>query len=145
MASKQDFTAPVRDVRRMADTLAMAGFAFGTEVDTVIVATGPHSPLLWKREFPNAYKWLFNSPVAARVLVQKTAFEVYPNPGVNGRLRVRASANQKNGAVVVYNSLGEQVRKATMVNGRAEIDVDALPAGVYRVRVGGSVNAWVKQ
>lgn len=58
-APGEQAAAYLRDQRRMIDTLAAAGFTIGTEVHSLIHADGRHSEWFWRREFPNAYRWLF--------------------------------------------------------------------------------------
>jgi hypothetical protein len=48
------------DLRRMADTLAAAGFALGGDVRATIRPDGMHAEWYWRREFPQAYRWLFH-------------------------------------------------------------------------------------
>lgn len=55
----------VRDHRRMIDTLAVAGFGIGADVDAFIRADGAHAEWFWRREFPAAYRWLFAGTQAA--------------------------------------------------------------------------------
>ncbi|HET6765590.1 MAG TPA: alpha/beta hydrolase-fold protein, partial [Longimicrobiaceae bacterium] len=47
------------DQRRMIDTLALAGFRVGVQVDSAIRADGMHAEWFWRREFPAVYRWLF--------------------------------------------------------------------------------------
>ena len=48
------------DLLRMADTLAAAGFALGGDVRATIRPDGTHAEWFWRREFPQAYRWLFH-------------------------------------------------------------------------------------
>jgi metallo-beta-lactamase class B len=49
---------PVRDQRRMVDTLIAAGFP-RSALRSVVFADGRHAEWFWRREFPAAYRWLF--------------------------------------------------------------------------------------
>jgi metallo-beta-lactamase class B len=49
----------VRDHQRMVDALAAAGFRPGEAVRAYVRADGTHSEWFWRREFPDAYRWLF--------------------------------------------------------------------------------------
>jgi predicted alpha/beta superfamily hydrolase len=51
----------VNDQRRMIDTLAKAGFRVGAQVGSAVRADGEHREWFWRREFPLAYRWLFDS------------------------------------------------------------------------------------
>jgi len=48
------------DHRRMADTLAAAGFRPGVNVRAYLRGDGQHSEWFWRREFPAAVLWLFD-------------------------------------------------------------------------------------
>jgi len=48
------------DHLRMVDTLAAAGFRPGVEVEAHLRPEGTHSEGFWRREFPAAYRWLFD-------------------------------------------------------------------------------------
>ena len=59
---------PARDQREMIDSLVAAGFPVGAALQSFIPADGKHAEWFWRREFPDAYRWLFNGspPNAAR-------------------------------------------------------------------------------
>lgn len=50
-----------RDQERMIATLTAAGFRPGSEIFATIAADGAHSEWFWRREFPAAYRFLFES------------------------------------------------------------------------------------
>ncbi|MBV9774887.1 MAG: phosphonate ABC transporter ATP-binding protein [Gemmatimonadetes bacterium] len=54
--------AYVRDQARMVETLTVAGFRDGTEVTAAVRPDGKHAEWFWRREFPAAYRWLFDDP-----------------------------------------------------------------------------------
>ena len=58
---------------------------------------------------------------------------IYPNP-VTNRLTVETSGSDEE--VVLYDVLGRVVQRTRLVAGKASLDLSALPAGVYVVRVG---------
>jgi len=51
---------PARDQREMVDSLVAAGFPVGAALQSFIPADGKHAEWFWRREFPDAYRWLFN-------------------------------------------------------------------------------------
>jgi predicted alpha/beta superfamily hydrolase len=59
---------PARDQREMIDSLVTAGFPVGAALQSFIPADGKHAEWFWRREFPDAYRWLFHGtpPRAAR-------------------------------------------------------------------------------
>jgi metallo-beta-lactamase class B len=50
----------VKDQERMVDALLAAGLRRDVNVAAYIRPDGKHSEWFWRREFPAAYKWLFN-------------------------------------------------------------------------------------
>ena len=51
----------VNDQRRMIAALQAAGFRVGVQVDSLIRADGTHAEWFWRREFPLAYRRLFDA------------------------------------------------------------------------------------
>lgn len=66
----------------------------------------------------------------------------YPNP-INDVLNIQLGDNQTD--VVVYNSLGQVVRRYNNVSGDMQINVEDLNAGMYFVKVNGEVIKVVKR
>ncbi|MEM0998165.1 MAG: alpha/beta hydrolase-fold protein [Bacteroidota bacterium] len=62
LAGGQESPTMVPNLVAMEDTLLAAGFP-ALEVRTVVQPDGQHSEWFWAREFPEAYKWLFQ-PIA---------------------------------------------------------------------------------
>jgi metallo-beta-lactamase class B len=59
---------PAADQRRMVDTLVAAGFPLGRALRALTPADGKHAEWFWRREFPAAYRWLFDAaPAPAQV------------------------------------------------------------------------------
>jgi predicted alpha/beta superfamily hydrolase len=56
----------VNDQRRMIDSLSKAGLRIGTQVGSAVRADGEHREWFWRREFPFAYRWLFDSRRGSR-------------------------------------------------------------------------------
>ncbi len=54
----------VADFQNMVDTLRAAGFAAGA-IRTAVRPDGKHAEWSWRREFPAAYRWLFDEPPPA--------------------------------------------------------------------------------
>ena len=85
-------------------------------------------------------------PAAAVITNVETVVEkntmVYPNP-VNDVLKVQLGDNQAD--VVVFNSLGQVVRRYENVSGDMQINVADLNAGLYFVKVNGEVTKIVKK
>ena len=67
---------------------------------------------------------------------------VYPNP-MNDVLNIQLGDNQSD--VVLYNSLGQAVRRYENVSGDMQINVADLNAGMYFVKVNGEITKVVKR
>ncbi len=139
----------VRDLKRMADTLALAGYAIGNEIDTVIKADGQHSEWFWKREFAEAYQWLFSGITSvAKSKSDKPILEVYPNPDTeNGEvLNVVLSACNTQHNLVIVNTAGKVVEnKAITCNSTLQVTTKNWPKGIYTISAGVATIKWVKR
>jgi predicted alpha/beta superfamily hydrolase len=71
VAGSQESTSMVPNINQMTTTLTNAQFD-AEEIQTVIKIDGQHSEWFWKREFPAAYKWLFQDNTAGE---KKNEFE----------------------------------------------------------------------
>ena len=75
-------------------------------------------------------------------VVEKQNVAIYPNP-VNNVLNINLGENQSD--VVIYNSLGQVVRRIETASGDVQVNVEDLKAGVYFVKVNGEVTKVVKR
>jgi hypothetical protein len=76
--------------------------------------------------------WVGNDPGVGVGEQSALAATVSPNP-TTGRVMVEANANE--GQVVVFDMLGKQMLTASVINGRAELDLSAFAKGVYMARI----------
>ena len=76
-----------------------------------------------------------------QTVVEKTV-AVYPNP-MNNVLNIQLGDNQSD--VIVYNSLGQIVKRIDMASGDVQIDVEGLNAGIYFVKVNGNIKKVIKR
>ena len=92
--------------------------------------------------------WIDNVSFPATAVITEVAtvvennMSVYPNP-VNNVLNVQLGDNQSD--VVIYNSLGQIVRRVDKVSGSVQISVEDLNAGVYFVKTENSVIKVIKR
>ena len=75
-------------------------------------------------------------------VVEKQSVAIYPNP-VNNVLNINLGENQSD--VVIYNSLGQVVRRIETALGDIQVNVEDLNAGVYFVKVGEKVEKIIKK
>ena len=76
--------------------------------------------------------WVGNDPGVGVDEQSALAATVSPNP-TTGRVMVEANANE--GQVVVFDMLGKQMLTASVISGRAELDLSAFAKGVYMARI----------
>ena len=74
--------------------------------------------------------------------VVKSNIAVYPNP-MNDVLNIQLGDNQSD--VVIFNSLGQEVRRIEMASGTIQVDMEGLNAGVYFVKTNGEINKVIKK
>ncbi|MGZ3864619.1 MAG: T9SS type A sorting domain-containing protein, partial [Bacteroidia bacterium] len=71
-----------------------------------------------------------------------TDFEVYPNPAKNN---LTVKGQKELGTITITNSLGQVVYKENVQAMQKQIDVNALPSGVYIINVQGRYSRIVKE
>jgi predicted alpha/beta superfamily hydrolase len=139
----------VRDLKRMADTLALAGYNIGNEIDTVIKTDGQHSEWFWKREFAEAYQWLFSgitSVAKTRSIVP--VLSAYPNPDTeNGELlNVVLSDCVASYNLIIANVAGKVVEtKSITCNTTLQVVTKNWPKGIYTLSAGAATIKWIKR
>ena len=85
-----------------------------------------------------------DAPIAVKVaeVVEKNNIVVYPNPA-DDVLNIQIDDNQSE--IVLYNSLGQVVRRIEALCGEAQIDIADLNAGMYFLKVGEKVEKVIKK
>ena len=76
--------------------------------------------------------WVGNDPGVGVDEQPALAAFVSPNP-TTGKVMVETNANE--GQVIVFDMLGKQMLTASVINGRAELDLSAFAKGVYVARI----------
>ena len=76
--------------------------------------------------------WVGNDPSVGVGELPTFVATISPNP-TTGRVVVEANANE--GYVVVYDMLGKQMLTASVIEGRAELDLGGFAKGVYMARI----------
>lgn len=98
-------------------------------------ANGTNFPMVYAPMF-----WEFFMQVASVSEVQDewTSHDltVYPNPTSYSVTVLSTQANTEQAPYTVFNHIGEVVREGMLHLGNATINVEALPSGLYYVRVG---------
>lgn len=119
-----------QDLNTMKTTLLAAGFST-TEINYQVRADGQHSEWFWRREFPDAYKWLFDSQATAihAFAPENTPFYIVPVP-VKTHLDIVWENATETYNVAIFNSLGQNVLFST-TKGNQTFDFQTYPKGVY--------------
>lgn len=76
--------------------------------------------------------WVGNNPSVGVVEQSALAANISPNPTM-GKVTVETNANE--GQVIVFDMFGKQMLTASVINGRAELDLSAFAKGVYVARI----------
>ena len=78
--------------------------------------------------------------LATRAALGTASLELFPNPARHAfTLRLPALAAERNAQIMLFNSLGQQLQSRSLALGasgtQTQVDVSALAAGIYTVRV----------
>jgi metallo-beta-lactamase class B len=147
---KRESSSLNREVVRMVDSLAAAGWSIRNEVDTLSKADGQHAEWFWKREFPAAYRALFqNAPTGTPPAEAAPTLSVFPNPGHDSEGYITVSLGDVHNRVVdVVDGQGRTVLNGKLKHGQVQLDTRSLPNGAYGIRVAlpkkTAYKAWVK-
>jgi len=80
----------------------------------------------------------YNQVLPVRPALAASAWQLYPNPA-SSKVRVEVPASFGGREVRLLNPLGQLLRRAVMLSNTALLDVSGLPAGMYIVRVHGTI------
>lgn len=121
----------VKDMQKMYETLLKNGFST-QNVKFVEKTDGQHSEWFWRREYPEAYKWLFNSHAIATDYspTDNLPFRLSPTPFTDTLHIVWEKIPQKYG-VAIFNSFGQNVFFHQYDTQNALINTEKLDKGVY--------------
>jgi predicted alpha/beta superfamily hydrolase len=143
LGGEQESASLVQQMEAMETTLLNAGFE-DSEVIVVTHSDGQHSEWYWKREFPDAYLWLFNSEVnAIPFLTDKDEVKIGPNPFAD-TLWIKYSPELQGASLNIFSLDGKKVYFGTIPS-NGVIDLGSLKNGLYVLEVvkdGKSVMAW---
>ncbi|PQB08728.1 hypothetical protein BST83_01780 [Polaribacter filamentus] len=81
--------------------------------------------------------WASVTPAAAAASVKNNSIEgfaTYPNPITNNRFTISSNSNGKK-ELVIFNVLGKKVLSSSFSGVKSTIDVSAISAGIYILKV----------
>ena len=80
IGGEQEGPGLIEDMNNMVTTLQNAGFE-DSEINMLTHEDGQHSEWYWRREFPNAYLWLFNrNSLSVASLINTDIVTIFPKP-----------------------------------------------------------------
>ena len=142
LAGGQEPTYVTQDIQKIVDAMITVGFK-DNEFLVTVPADGQHSEWFWRREFPDAYKWLFAGSVTdagEAVTDNAPAIEIYPNPSTDW-IRVAGFESEDQIYVQILGVDGSMQRDVQVRPGEAIPTAD-LPTGFYVVRVRSEASNW---
>ena len=141
LAGGQEPAYVQQDIQDVVGAMLDAGFDTD-EIAVNIPADGQHSEWFWKREFPDAYKWLFAGSVTSTndLGMAMPDISVYPNPSTDW-IRISGMENENNIYVQILGMDGSVQRDVQIRPGEA-ISTTDLPVGMFAVRVRTESSAW---
>lgn len=128
LAGALESSSMVAQTQQLAQALHDVGFD-STDLALRIRADGQHAEWFWRREFPEAYRWLLRRmPTAAPNLIM-TNVRWYPNPS-GGRVRLIGLDDFDEPEVRVFDAFG-RLRFAGRVTYGTDLDITGWSPGVY--------------
>lgn len=135
----------VKDMQKMYETLLQNGFS-KEEVKLVEKTDGQHSEWFWRREYPDAYKWMFDSHAVATHYHpnDNLPFSLLPTPFTDN-LTIMWKKPQGLYGLALFNSFGQNVLHSQYIEPNAVIDTKKLPKGVYLLIIETEGNTYRKK
>lgn len=133
-----------QDMEEVTTAMLEVGFK-SDEIKIKEPADGQHAEWFWRREFPEAYKWLFSGLVTTATgdLAPDAAprVEVYPNPASEWIRIAGLDENLQNVEVQIISADGA-LKSDVHVQPGESIWTGDLPTGFYAVRVRAEGQNW---
>ena len=129
MGGEQESETLLQEMNEMVETLYAAGFQ-ETEIKLLVHADGQHSEWYWRREFPNAYLWLYyRTGMSVDEAIQGQLLYLHPNP-FKDYIQISTSVNLQNAQLVIYNMSGELI-DSCLIPSSGNMDMGTLKDGIY--------------
>lgn len=123
----------VEDMTAMTDTLRAAGFG-EQEMTLKVVEGGQHNENLWRQEFGEAFRWMFNESSSG--IIDKQPDHGMRMSVVNGKLYVIPKENQPVGKfeASVFSISGQNIYQSESHTGLPVLLPEVRP-GIYIIRI----------
>ncbi len=129
LAGGQESASLYSQINRMETTLLNAGFN-QNEIKKVFKNDGQHAEWFWKREFKDAYNWLFSPTIGIGEQPLNININVFPNP-FKDTLNINVEGLSKPIDLQIMNANGQTILQKNITQNQTQIDVCALPKGNY--------------
>lgn len=133
-----------KDMKQMYQTLMEAGFDTA-EVKFEVRADGQHSEWFWRREFTDAYKWLFETDANAVEYSSNDnlPFVLTPMPFAE-TFAIQWKVPTKTYTISIFSSTGQNVF-FQILNSDKEINITGFPKGIYLLIIEENGNTYRKK
>jgi len=117
----------------MVNTLKTVGFT-DEEILMVTDDDGAHSEWYWRREFPDAYTWLYNNlSLEVPTYFEGSDFSIFPNPFTES-LHISSQKEMENVKIKIFDTNGMLVF-IKQISKNENFDLSNLKNGIYFLQV----------
>ncbi len=127
MGGEKESATMVSSIKKMHETLLAVGYK-SNEVQMVIRPDVSHNEWFWQREYPIAYKWLFEN-IACEAYEDMLKHETSIFRDAKTELLIE-QIDEDSTEIIIYDSKWQEVKIATP-DEFGEVDLEGLADGVY--------------
>lgn len=128
-------SSQVQETYNMRDSLLKNGF-YKFELQCEIKNDGTHSEWFWKREFADAYRWLFAPPTAEELKKSVAPFSI-DSTQVKNKLFIHVNDANSGMYMEIKNANGRTILKRKLKTDQ-EIDLRNFRKGIYTIQINNS-------
>ncbi|MBK9672920.1 MAG: T9SS type A sorting domain-containing protein [Bacteroidetes bacterium] len=128
-------SSQVQETYNMRDSLLKNGFN-KFELQCEIKNDGTHSEWFWKREFADAYRWLFAPPTAEELKKSVAPFSI-DSTQVKNKLLIHVNDANSGMYMEIKNANGRTILKRKLKTDQ-EIDLRNFRKGIYTIQINNS-------
>lgn len=128
-------SSQVQETYNMRDSLLKNGFN-RFELQCEIKNDGTHSEWFWKREFAEAYRWLFANQPAEEIVKTVSPVEI-DSTHVKNKLRIHVNNSYTDLYMEIKNENGRSIMKRKLKTDQ-EIDLRNFRKGIYTIQINNS-------
>ncbi len=130
MSGQQEDVDMVPDIQTVMSTMQSHGF-LQSEMTLVTKADGQHSEWFWKREFPEAFKWLFSGVTDVNKMPENNEFDDLNIRQSQKQIFIKIS-DENSAKLMIYDVKGSQLFNKN-ISGQELLNIDFLSSGFYIV------------